>query len=270
MAIFQTHRLSCDRPWHIKRFTMICRLLFLLSITLGFAASSNIDFQDGELLSNFGAEAKSVVLASEPQNGLDEFGKVATATPNTVESSGAFLVQSNNDECPYDPAQSPRKTQSKRESRACDPSTGNSVLDSSHDPSKKDPQDNRGTNKKDSQDIAQPNRNSPGSDCAAMPSAPRPVCAVVSEHYIQLHFVYPMSGLLFGWWQLLYARTGSYTPLYPFSRPGAFAIIFSQPNVGMPVNSSHNLSPAGLLPGDGRDLFLLRLGLPSKCSSEIT
>lgn len=250
---------------------MICRLLFLLSITLGFAASSNIDFQDGELLSNFGAEPNSVVvLATEPQNGLDEFGKVATAPPYTVGSSEAFLTQSNNDECPYDPAQSPRKMRSKRESRFCDPSTRNSVLGSGHDPSKKDPQDNHGTNKKDSQGIAQPNRSSQESDCAAMPSAPTPVCAVVSEYYIRLHLVYPMTGLLAGWWQLLYARTGSYTPLYLFSRPGPFAIVFPEPDVGMPFNSSHNLSPAGLLPGGGRDLFLLRLRLPSKCPSEIT
>lgn len=270
MATFHSHCWSCDRPWLIKRFTMICRLLFLLSITLGFAASSDIDFQDGELLSNFGAEPNSVVLASEPQNGLDEFGKVATAPPNTAWSSEAPLIQSNNDECPYDPTQSPSKMQSKRESPACYPSTGNSVLDSGHDPSKKDPQDNRGTNKKDSQGIAQPNRNSQESDCAAMPSAPTPVCAVVSEHYIRLHLVYPMSGLLAGWWQLLYARTGSYTPLYPISRPGLLQFIFPEPDVGMPVNSSHNLSPAGLLPGGGRDFFLLRLRLPSKCCSEIT
>lgn len=250
---------------------MICRLLFLSSITLGFAASSNIGFQDGELLSNFGAEPNSVVvLATEPQNGLDEFGKVATATPYTVGSSEAFLIQSNNDECPYDPAQSPRKMRSKRESRFCDPSTRNSVLGSGHDPSKKDPQDNHGTNKKDSQGIAQPNRSSQESDCATMPSAPTPVCAVVSEYYIRLHLVYPMTGLLAGWWQLLYARTGSYTPLYLFSRPGPFAIVFPEPDVGMPFNSSHNLSPAGLLPGGGRDLFLLRLRLPSKCPSEIT
>lgn len=220
MAIFHTHCWSCDRPWLMKRFTMICRLLFLLTITIGSAASSNIDFQDGELLSNFGAEPNSVVLASEPQNGLDEFGKVATAPPNTVGSSEAFLIQSNNDECPYDPAQSPRKMRLKRESRACDPSTRNSVLDSGHDPSKKDPQDNRGTNKKDSQGNAQPNRNYQESDCAAMPSAPTPVCAVVSEHYIRLHLVYPMSGLLAGWWQLLYARTSSYTPSTPFPDQG--------------------------------------------------
>lgn len=267
---FHTHCWSCDRPWLIKPFTMICRLLFLLSITLGFAASSDIDFQDDELLSNFGAEPNSVVLATEPQNGLDELGKVATAPPYASGSSGAFLVQSNNDECPYDPAQSPRKMRSKRESRVCDPSTGNSVLGSDHDPWKKDPQDNHGTDKKDPQGIAQPNRNSQESDCAAMPSAPTPVCAVVSEYYIRLHLVYPMPGLLAGWWQLLYARTGSYTPLYLFSRPGPVTVIFPEPDVGMSVNSSHNLSSAGLLPGGGRDLFLLRLSLPSKCPSEIT
>lgn len=204
---------------------MIFRLLFLLSITLGFAACSNIDFQDGEFLSNFGAEPNSVVLASEPQNGLDEFGKFATAPPYTVEDSEAFLAQSNNDECPYDPAQSPRKMRSKRESRVCNPSTHNSVLGSGHDPSKKDPQENRGNNKKDSQEIAQPNRDSQESDCAAMPSAPSPVCAVVSEDYIRLSIVYPMTGLLSGWWQLLYARTGSYTLLYHF-QTRAFAIIF--------------------------------------------
>lgn len=204
---------------------MIFRLLFLLSITLGFAACSNIDFQDGEFLSNFGAERNNVVLASEPQNGLDEFGKFATAPPYTVEDSEAFLAQSNNDECPYDPTQSPRKMRSKRESRVCDPSTHNSVLGSGHDPSKKDPQEDRGNNKKDSQEIAQPNRDSQESDCAAMPSAPSPVCAVVSEYYIRLHIVYPMTGLLSGWWQLLYARTGSYIPLYHF-QTRAFAIIF--------------------------------------------
>lgn len=206
-------------------FNMICRLLFLISIVLSFAASFNIDFQDGELLSNFGAELNSVVLASGPQNGLDESAKVATAPPYTVEDSEAFLVQSNNDECPYDPAQSPRKTKSKRESRFCDPSTRNSVLGSGHDPSKKDPQENRENNKKDSQDTAQPIRGSQDSDCAAMPSAPSPVCAVVTGDYIQLHIVYPMTGLLTGWWYLLYARTGSYTPLYHF-QTRACAIIF--------------------------------------------
>lgn len=206
---------------------MICRLLFLLSITLGFAANSNIAFQDGELLSNFAAEPNSVVLAPEPQNGLDEFGKVATAPPYTVENSEAFLIQSNNDECPYDPAQSPRKMQSKRESRVCDPSTRNSFQGSGHDPSKKDPQENRGNNEKDSQDIAQPNRDSQKSDCAAMPSAPSPVCAVVSEYYIRLHIVYPMTGLLSGWWNLLYARTGSYTPLYHFPDQGFCKYFFS-------------------------------------------
>lgn len=202
---------------------MICGLLFLLYITLGFAASLNIDSQDGELLSNFGAEPNSVVLASEPQNGLDEFGIVATEPPYAVGSSEASLTQSNNDECPYDPAQSPRKMRSKRGSLVCAPSTRNippSVQGSGHDPSKKNPQDNRETNQKDSQGIAQPNRNSQGSDCAAIPSAPTPVCAVVSEYYIRLHLVYPLSGLLAGWWQLLYARTGSYTPPYPFSKPG--------------------------------------------------
>lgn len=222
---------------------MICRLLFLLTITIGFAASSNIDFQDGELSSNFGAEPNSVVLASEPQNGLDEFGKVATAPPNTVGSSEAFLIQSNNDECPYDPAQSPRKMRLKRESRACGPSSRNSVLDSGHDPSKKDPQDNRGTNKKDSQGNAQPNGNSQESDCAAMPSAPTPVCAVVSEHYIQLHLVYPMSGLLAGWWQLLYARTSSYTPLYPFSRPGLLQLFSRSQMLGCQLTPHTILAP---------------------------
>lgn len=189
---------------------MICRHLFLLSITLGFAAGSNIDFQDGELLSNFDAEPNSVVLASGPQNGLAELGKFAT------EQSEASLAQSNNDDCTYDPAQSPRKMRLKRESRICDPSTHNSILGSGHDPSKKDPQENRGNNEKDSQEIVQPNRDSQERDCAAIPSAPSPVCAVVSEDYIRLHIVYPMTGLLSGWWQLLYARTGSYTPLCHF------------------------------------------------------
>lgn len=191
---------------------MICRLLFLLSITLSFATSSNIDSKDGELLSNFGAEPNGVVLASEPQNGLDEFGIVATEPPYAVGSSEASFIQSNNDECSYDPGQSSPKMRSKRESRICDPSARNSpptLQGSGYDSSKKDPQDNRGTNEKDSQGNAQPNRNSQESDCAAMPSAPTPVCAVVSEYHISLHLVYPMSGLLAGWWQLLYARTST-------------------------------------------------------------
>ena len=189
---------------------MTCRLLFLLSITLSFAASSNTDFDDGELLSNFGAEPNSVVLAPEPQNGLDEFGVVATEPPYAVGSSEASLIQSNNDECSYDRGQSPPKMRSKRESSICEPSARNgppTVQGSGSDSSKKDPQDNRGTNEKDSQGNAQPNRNSQESDCGAMLSAPTPVCAVVSEEYISLHLVYPMSGQLAGWWQLLYART---------------------------------------------------------------
>lgn len=198
---------------------MICRLLFLLPITLGFAASPNNDFQDGELLSNFGAEPNSVVLASEPQNGLDVLGIVAAEPPYAVGSPEASLIQSdNNDECPYDPGQSPRKIRSKRESRVCDPSTRNSppnVQGSGRDSSKKDPQDGSGTNLN-----SDPAKAGLESNCAAVPSAPTPVCAVVSETHIRLHLLYPMSGLLAGWWQLLYARTGTHTPLYPFFRPG--------------------------------------------------
>lgn len=242
---------------------MICRLLFLfLSITLGFAASSNIDFQDDdEFLSNLGTEPNSVVLASESQNGgQDEFGMVATNKPPYAAaavgtSEAASLIQSNNndhhdddddDECADNYGQSPRKMRSKRGSAICDPSTRNSppsVQGSGHDPSTKDPEDiNGGTNKKDSQRIAQPTRNFQESDCAAMPSAPTPVCAVVSEYYVRLHLVYPMSGLLAGWWQLLYARTGTLhspppLPLFPV-RPGLCNYFLRSQILGMPVNSS--------------------------------
>lgn len=210
----------------IEPSTMIFRLLFLLLIVLGSAANADIDFQDGELLSNSGAEPNSVVLASEPQNGIDEFVLAATEPLYAVGSSEPSLIKGNNDECPHNPAQSSPKLRSKRESRICYPSTRNSlpsVQGSGQNPSKEDPQDNRETTKKDSQGNVQPNRNSGSAkeiDCATIPSAPIPVCAVVSEEHIRLDLVFPMSGLSAGWWQLEYSRRGMNTPIYPRSEPG--------------------------------------------------
>lgn len=210
----------------IKPSTMIICLLFLLLVTLGSAASSDIDFQDDELLSNFGAEPNSVVLAPEPQNGAVEFGLVATEPPYAVGSSKASLIPSNEDECPEDPAQSSRKMRSKRESRVCYPSTRNSppsVQGSGQNPSEKDPDDIRETTKKDSQGNAQPNRNSaPANEigCTTIPSASIPVCAVVNEEHIRLQLVFPASGPSAGWWQLEYCRRCMYTPPYHLFRPG--------------------------------------------------
>lgn len=195
---------------------MIPHLLIVLSMILGSAASSELDVRKDELLLNLSAEPNSVVLASEPQNRAGEFGFVATRPLYAVESKEAPLIQGNNDECPYDPTQSSRKMRSKRESHICYPPTRNSPLSvqgSDQNPSK-DPQDNARTTRNDSQNNAQPNRNSAPPvkiNCAAIPSAPTPVCAVVSEDYIRLDLVYPTSDRSAGWWQLEYSRTGTYT-----------------------------------------------------------
>lgn len=195
---------------------MIFRFLFHLLMILGSAANADSDFQDGELLSNSGAEPNSVVLASEPQNGMDVLA--ATEPPYAVGSSKSSLISGNNDECSHNPAQSSNKWGSKRETGICYPSTRNSpqsVQDSGQNPSKEDPEDNNEPTKKDPQGNVQPDRNSGSAeeiDCATIPSAPIPVCAVVSEDHIRLDLVFPMRGVSAGWWQLEYSRGGKYTP----------------------------------------------------------
>lgn len=236
--------------------TMIFRFLFLLLITLGSAANADMDFQDGELLSNSGAESNSVVLASEPQSVTDEFVLAATEPLYAVGSSESSLIKGNN-ECPQNPAQSSPKLRSKRESRICYPSTRNSppsVQGSGQNPSKEDPQDYRESTKKDPQGNAQPNRNSgpaKETDCATIPSAAIPVCAVVSEDHIRLGLVFPMSGLSAGWWQLEYSRGGTYTPTYSRSEPGLCSHSPGAKILRCRLTPHINLSHAGLLPGGG-------------------
>ncbi|MCJ1346423.1 hypothetical protein MMC31_004640 [Peltigera leucophlebia] len=225
---------------------MIFCLLFLLLIILGAAGSSDIDFQDGEVSYDFGAEPNSALLTSEPQDGAYEFGLVATEPPYAVGSSEGSLIQNNNDGCPYDPAQPSRKMQSKRESRICyPPSTRNSlpsVQGSGHNPSEKDPKDNHETPGEDPQGNAQTNRNSAPAeenDCATIPSAAIPVCAVVSADHIRLNLVSPSSGLSSGWWQLEYSRSGTYTPPPYHLSDQIFAIILPGSDIEMPVKYSH-------------------------------
>lgn len=112
--------------FHVTMIYSVLHLVFHLSITLGSAANSNLDFQAGELLlseplSSPGVAEPNTALAVKKQAGAnDKWGLVATDLSNTGDIAEASLVQGA-DQCPYDFKQTPRKFRWKRSGSSWSP-----------------------------------------------------------------------------------------------------------------------------------------------------